>query len=55
MKKRQRGQRLRTSPIRQSGQVAKLGIAGLKGRFAILPHRDELVTLEHVRALQDGD
>lgn len=25
------------------------------GRFAVLPHRDEVVTLEHVRSLQDAE
>lgn len=25
------------------------------GRFAILPHRDEIVTVEHVRRLQDDE
>jgi hypothetical protein len=36
------------SPARRS--AARKG-----GRFAVLPRRDEVVTLEHVRSLQDAE
>jgi hypothetical protein len=32
------------------GRAAKAG-----GRFAVLPRRDELITVEHVRSLQDHE
>jgi hypothetical protein len=37
-----------TRPVRQG--AAKRG-----GRFAVLPLRDEIVTMEHVRNLQDAE
>ena len=37
-------------PPPSRGRRAKAG-----GRFAVLPQRDEVVTLEHVRRLQDAE
>lgn len=35
--------------------AARRGKAKSGGRFALLPQRDEVVTLEHVRGLQDAE
>jgi hypothetical protein len=35
--------------------VATRGKRKAGGRFAVLPHRDEVITLEHVRAIQDTE
>ncbi|MCY7315892.1 MAG: CopG family transcriptional regulator [Rubrivivax sp.] len=34
---------------------ARRGARRAGGRFAVLPRRDEIITLEHVRALQDQE
>jgi len=39
-------------PAQPAGRGAR---AGRGGRFAVLPQRDEVVTLEHVRGLQDDE
>lgn len=40
----------RPQPAAPKGKRARPG-----GRFAVLPRRDEVVTLEHVRTLQDTE
>lgn len=39
--------------VRQGAQpqAARVGRNALRGRFALLPARDEIITLEHVREL----
>ena len=41
---------LRRPPATARGSPTKPG-----GRFAVLPQRDEVVTVEHVRKLQDAE
>lgn len=40
---------------RPPGGAARRGKARPGGRFAVLPQRDEVVTVEHVRGLQDAE
>lgn len=37
------------------GQAASQSGAGGRGRFSLLPQRDEVITLEHLRRLQDEE
>lgn len=41
--------------LRRPSQVAGRRPARRGGRFAVLPQRDEVITLEHVRGLQDAE
>ncbi|HSV47072.1 MAG TPA: CopG family transcriptional regulator [Ramlibacter sp.] len=41
---------LRRLPAATTRSTARRG-----GRFAVLPQRDEVITLEHVRGLQDAE
>jgi hypothetical protein len=41
--------------LRRPAAPARRGSAKSGGRFAVLPRRNEVVTLEHVRALQDAE
>ena len=42
--------------LRRPSQPAGRGAPAKRGgRFAVLPQRDEVVTLEHVRGLQDAE
>ena len=41
--------------LRRPAQAPRRGSARRGGRFAVLPQRDEIVTLEHVRGLQDTE
>ncbi|MBV9889881.1 MAG: CopG family transcriptional regulator [Rhizobacter sp.] len=41
---------LRRPPLTNRSRASKVG-----GRFAVLPKRDEVVTVEHVRRLQDAE
>lgn len=45
----------RESLRRPSAPGARKGASRRGGRFAVLPARDEVVTLEHVRSLQDAE
>ena len=45
----------RESLRRPAVAAAKRGRAKPGGRFAVLPQRDELITVEHVRGLQDTE
>ena len=38
-----------------SGRVAQRSRAPLRGRFALLPARDELITTQHVRDLMERE
>jgi uncharacterized protein with von Willebrand factor type A (vWA) domain len=40
---------------RPPSTAARRGKARAGGRFAVLPQRDEVVTVEHVRGLQDTE
>jgi len=40
---------------RPAASAAKRGKGRTGGRFAVLPHRDEVITVEHVRTLQDNE
>lgn len=37
------------------GSIVKARTLPLRGRFALLPQRDEIVTVEHVRELMDRE
>ena len=39
----------------RANPVMKAGALPLRGRFALLPQRDEIVTPEHVRELMDRE
>ncbi|MFT3821927.1 MAG: CopG family transcriptional regulator [Rubrivivax sp.] len=41
--------------LRRPPETAHQGGAKRGGRFAVLPQRDEVVTVEHVRHLQDAE
>lgn len=41
--------------LRSPAQAARRPAGKRGGRFAVLPRRDEIVTLEHVRRLQDTE
>jgi hypothetical protein len=41
--------------LRRPPAPASRGTKKAGGRFAVLPQRDELVTVEHVRNLQDAE
>jgi uncharacterized protein with von Willebrand factor type A (vWA) domain len=45
----------RESLRRPAMPASKRGKARPGGRFAVLPHRDEVITVEHVRTLQDTE
>ena len=45
----------RESLRRPSPGAARKSTARRGGRFAVLPQRDEVITLEHVRGLQDTE
>lgn len=39
----------------QAGGASRAAAPARRGRFAVLPARDEVITLEHVRSLQDSE
>lgn len=41
--------------LRRPAQAHRRATAKRGGRFAVLPQRDEIITLEHVRGLQDTE
>lgn len=41
--------------LRRPPEAARRGSAKRGGRFAVLPPRDEVITVEHVRRLQDAE
>ena len=41
--------------LRRPAVTARRGAKKPGGRFAVLPQRDEVVTVEHVRTLQDAE
>ena len=41
--------------LRRPPATARRGSARQGGRFAVLPQRDEVITVEHVRKLQDAE
>lgn len=41
--------------LRRPSAAASAGAGKRVGRFAVLPQRDEVVTVEHVRRLQDAE
>jgi hypothetical protein len=41
--------------LRKPSPASRRAPARRGGRFAVLPQRDEIVTLEHVRSLQDTE
>lgn len=47
------------SELIRAGARARTGAAGselpLRGRFALLPARDEVITVEHIRELMDRE
>jgi hypothetical protein len=45
----------RESLRRPAAAPSRRGKARAGGRFAVLPHRSEVITLEHVRTLQDSE
>ncbi len=45
----------RESLRRPPAARARRGTGRTGGRFAVLPARDEVITLEHVRGLQDAE
>ena len=45
----------RESLRRPPQAAARRTATGRGGRFAVLPRRDEVITLEHVRSLQDAE
>ena len=45
----------RESLRRPAPAAARRGGARRGGRFAVLPQRDEVITVEHVRGLQDAE
>ena len=45
----------RESLRRPAVGTPRRGAARRGGRFAVLPQRDEVITLEHVRGLQDAE
>ena len=45
----------RESLRRPSAPATRRGAARRGGRFAVLPQRDEVITVEHVRGLQDAE
>lgn len=45
----------RESLRRPHASAARRGAAKRGGRFAVLPQRDEVITVEHVRGLQDTE
>ena len=45
----------RDSLRRPSGSAAQRAALRQGGRFAVLPQRDEVITVEHVRGLQDAE
>lgn len=40
---------------RPASSAPRRGKTRAGGRFAVLPHRDEVITVEHVRTLQDNE
>ena len=40
---------------RPPGQATRRAAGRRSGRFAVLPRRDEVITVEHVRGLQDAE
>jgi hypothetical protein len=45
----------RESLRRPLSAAPRRGAGRRGGRFAVLPHRDEVITVEHVRGLQDAE
>ena len=45
----------RDSLRRPQQPASRRGKVRQGGRFAVLPHRDEVITVEHVRGLQDAE
>lgn len=41
--------------LRRPAQAPRRTTARRGGRFAVLPPRDELITVEHIRTLQDAE
>lgn len=41
--------------LRRPVQAARRAPARRGGRFAVLPQRDEVITVEHVRGIQDAE
>jgi hypothetical protein len=46
---------LRRPHVASDAPKGKARAARLGGRFAVLPRRDEVITVEHVRTLQDRE